>query len=353
MTRINVFSVLIRLDGGGAERSVSRMVDPLATKNVRLTRFAIDSALPGEESDPMRTLAKGSKWEIHRIATAAIRLSAIIRRERPDIIHLNCEAPEVVGLISRILTLSHPYGIVVTDHSMKSWSGARRIIGRTIRACLEAFGAVYVNCFLADQPLSRAPVVLNPTAKASPLPRGISSSPRLVVIGRVIESKRIDRVLRAASSCQWPHQIVVIGSGDAMSQLRNLVQELHLKVEFLGHQADPWADVRADDVFVTASAFEGEPLTLIEALQRGLPVLASDIPAHEKVLGNHSGIFGTPAELSKLLSECLNLSEARERFKLSAAEVERILALRDPDHIASQWRSIYESQMRTGAIREG
>ena len=41
----------------------------------------------------------------------------------------------------------------------------------------------------------------------------------------------------------------------------------------------------AFDVFATASAKEGMPLAVLEAMALGLPVVASDIPAHREVLG--------------------------------------------------------------------
>lgn len=353
MTSIDVFSVLIRLDGGGAERSVGRMVEPLSRKGVNLTRYAIDRALPGEESDPTRTLVNGSKRGIVRVLTAAVGLAAAIREGHPHIVHLNCEAPEIVGLVAKLLTIGQPYGIVVTDHSMKSWSGGRAVLGFFLRSALKAFGALYVSCFLPDDPDSKGPVVLNPTGAVTALAPGQTPYPRLVVVGRVIDSKRIDDVLVAASACGWPHEVVVIGGGIAARRLSGLASELGLQVHFLGHQKQPWSLVEANDVFVTASAFEGEPLTLIEALQRKLPVLASNIPAHIKVLGAHPGVFASSAELAERLKVCLGRPDALEAFRLPAEQVDRILQERDPDRIADQWRTVYRGRLRIGGANAG
>lgn len=344
MKSLKVLSVLIRLDGGGAERSVGRMVAPLAERNVQLLRYAIDPALPGEETDPDRTLTARSKGGFPRVLSAALSLSKAVRREKPDVVHLHCEAPELVGFLCRLLTPFQAYGIVVTDHSMKSWSGVRRLLGASIRSGLKKFGALYVDCFKPDDENETTIVVLNPTGEFQRLQAGVFSEPRILVVGRLIESKRVEQVLEAASLCHWPHKIVVTGDGSAAVYMQALASKLELDVEFLGHQADPWRTATTSDIFVSASAYEGEPLTLVEAIQRSLPVLASDIPGHIKVIGAHPGIFSSVSELSDMLADCAR-GQSLARYKVEEEERLKILEERDPRHISIQWRRIYEKSL--------
>lgn len=350
MKDLKVLSVLIRLDGGGAERSVSRMVAPLAERNVELLRYPIDPALPGEESDPGRTLTADSHGGLLRVLRAALEFSRAVRKERPDVVHLNCEAPELVGFLARLITPFQTYGVVVTDHSMKSWSGARRALGLGVRFVFKKFGALYVDCFKPDVQDSGSIVILNPTGDAAPLKPGIPSKPRLLVVGRLIESKRVEQVLEAASLCRWPHKIVIVGDGAAAGDVRARVSQLELDVDFLGHQKDPWSSATAADIFVSASAYEGEPLTLIEAIQRSLPVLASDIPGHVKVLSGHSGIFSSVAELSTFLSACIS-GRSVDQFRIADRERIIILTERDPLRISKQWKNVYEKSLVQKAIR--
>lgn len=341
MKRLSVVSVLIRLEGGGAERSVERIVAPLEKRGITLVRYAIDGPWPGEIGDSRRTLTERPSRGAKRILTAALRLAEIIRIDRPHVVHLHCEAPELVGLIARVLTLRARYSLVVTDHSMKSWSGVRAPFGAAIRWLLRRFGAVYVNCFTASNSKANIPVVLNPSATIGELAPRDTSPPRLVVIGRVIESKRIDQVLRAAHMCSWPGEVVVIGAGAAQRSLQILADDLGLDVTFHGHQSDPWSLVREQDIFVTASAFEGEPLTLIEALQHNLSILASNIPAHVKVLERHRGIFTDAVSLSKMLSSCCESEPIEDQYKVDPILLQRILDKRNPNRIAREWEKIY------------
>lgn len=348
MNTLKVISVLIRLEGGGAERSVARLVDPLAKRGITLTRYAIDGPWPGETGDPNRTLTTGPSRGMRRIFTAALNLAKVIRIEQPNVLHLHCEAPEIVGLITRLLTLNRKYGIVVTDHSMRSWSGKRAALGAAVRSILRHFQAKYVNCYLPAGPADDVPVVLNPTGPIGRLSSEDDRPPRLVVIGRVIESKRIDHVLRAAQLASWPSEVLIVGAGSASADLENLANKLGLSVTFLGHQGDPWTFVNKNDIFVSASAFEGEPLTLIEALQYNLPVLVSNIPAHIKVLGDHQGIFSTTCQLAKMLAEYYHADRRDDLFRVNHSLLQAILSRRNPDHIALEWDNIYRDATQPG-----
>ena len=52
----------------------------------------------------------------------------------------------------------------------------------------------------------------------------------------------------------------------------------------LGYTAELWAWLRRADVFVSASAFEGNPNTVLEAAASGCPMVLSDIAAHREIL---------------------------------------------------------------------
>ena len=45
------------------------------------------------------------------------------------------------------------------------------------------------------------------------------------------------------------------------------------------------------DIFVTASRFEGTPLTALEAMQKSIPLVLSDIPAHRETAADAAGSF--------------------------------------------------------------
>lgn len=84
----------------------------------------------------------------------------------------------------------------------------------------------------------------------------------------------------------------IVGDGDLYQQLKNEYQ--HFKnINFYGQVYDPEKYLQESDFLVSASLSEGMPMSVIEALSCGLPVILSDIPSHEEIMdqGNFGIIF--------------------------------------------------------------
>ncbi len=85
--------------------------------------------------------------------------------------------------------------------------------------------------------------------------------------------------------------------GDDMQQLligAGLGDRLHL----LGYRNDRWYRLAAADIFALPSYFEGLPMSVIEAMLTGLPVVASDIRGpREQVVPDVTGLLVPPAGL--------------------------------------------------------
>lgn len=104
---------------------------------------------------------------------------------------------------------------------------------------------------------------------------------RFVSVGRLSRQKGQDVLMRALALARPdlpPCQLTLVGNGPAEAELQALAGELGLSdvVSFAGYQSDPAPYLRAADTFVLASRWEGFGVALVEALQCGLPVLATD-----------------------------------------------------------------------------
>jgi len=109
---------------------------------------------------------------------------------------------------------------------------------------------------------------------------GLPDNMSFVYMGRMSEEKSVDVVLRAFSEvhAQLPHAVLMlVGSGPAERQLRTLTEELGIAdaVRFTGTlRGDELAEaVRANNIFVTASATENMPISVLEGMASGLPVV--------------------------------------------------------------------------------
>ena len=131
--------------------------------------------------------------------------------------------------------------------------------------------------------------------------------------------KRLDLLVRAfAALATLDARLVLIGRGPEERRLRALAADLGVasRVVFAGEIQDAARFFPAFDVFAAASAKEGMPLGVLEAMALGLPVVASDIVAHREVLGPQAGgvVAASVETLAAALGRLLVDAEGRARL---------------------------------------
>jgi len=77
--------------------------------------------------------------------------------------------------------------------------------------------------------------------------------------------------------------LVFLGKGPLLEDMRQLAVE---GIWVMGHVQNVSDYLKAADVLVSASHTEGMPLSVLEAMASGLPVLLSHIPPHEEIMGD-------------------------------------------------------------------
>jgi UDP-D-galactose:(glucosyl)LPS alpha-1,6-D-galactosyltransferase len=135
-----------------------------------------------------------------------------------------------------------------------------------------------------------------------------SSSPLFIYVGRVHyeAQNRVKDLIEAAGGIRGDFRIRVIGSGsDAeMARLRDLAGSLGVdsRIEWAGWSKDPWSVVNEASAMVQPSAYEGFSMVLIEALARGLPVIASEFNgiAEEAIKPGQNGWLFPPTNVEAL-----------------------------------------------------
>lgn len=127
---------------------------------------------------------------------------------------------------------------------------------------------------------------------------------RLVSCSNCIEVKRVERIVQALSMAQgfavsWLH----IGGGSGLKGLILLAQALlgplpHVEYAFQGEvPAGKVCDIYDEhdfDLFVSASASEGIPVSMMECMSRGIPVLSTDVGAVSELVNQSNGILIAP-----------------------------------------------------------
>jgi len=119
--------------------------------------------------------------------------------------------------------------------------------------------------------------------------RTVPSCPIICMVGTLYEVKRTDQAIRAFAllRTKMPRvRLRVVGDGPLRPVLESLIKELALEdgVELLGRRSDV-ADLLAQGhLFWQLSRYEGLPLTCIEAMATGLPIIGTDVPGIRDVV---------------------------------------------------------------------
>jgi glycosyltransferase involved in cell wall biosynthesis len=133
---------------------------------------------------------------------------------------------------------------------------------------------------------AQTPVTVIPNtadvARFSPAAFKRSDPVRVLFVGRLVHNKGPAVFLLAAKLAleQEPGmRFVLAGSGPLEGRLKSLARKLRIEgsVDFLGHRADIPDLLRASTVLVRPSDLEGMPLTVLEAMASGIPVVATDV----------------------------------------------------------------------------
>lgn len=128
-------------------------------------------------------------------------------------------------------------------------------------------------------------------------------------VGSLIARKGIDHLLRAcarlAPRLARPLRVLIVGDGPQRDALQRLAQELGMaeQVRFTGFQNQPLRFIAAMDIFVLASAKEGLPRVILEAMLSRKPVIASSVVgSRELVRDGDTGLLFPHGDVDALVN---------------------------------------------------
>jgi glycosyltransferase involved in cell wall biosynthesis len=110
--------------------------------------------------------------------------------------------------------------------------------------------------------------------------------PTIVTAARLAKQKQLDGLLRAFAKviAVKPARLLILGEGPLRGELEQLCQELGIadSVAMPGYESNPYRYMAKADLFVLASAWEGCPIALQEAMAAGAAVVVTDAPGGMK-----------------------------------------------------------------------
>lgn len=276
---------------------------------------------------------------------AFFEVFAIIRREKPDVLHLNSSKAGALGALAgrlcgvrRIIFTAHGWAFEENRTFLSrilikvaSWVTILLChntiaISETMRRAMHALPGTRGIRVIHN---GLSPVVTLPCeeARAFLAQKGIAADgPIIGAIAELHHIKGLEYAIQALGTSSISASFVVFGEGDEREKLEALVREYGLqeKVFFLGFVPDAAKYLSAFDIFTLPSLYEGLGFAVLEAGSAGLPVVATRVGGIPEIIeDSESGILVSPrnaTELAQAFETLIENTALRERYGTALQE---------------------------------
>jgi glycosyltransferase involved in cell wall biosynthesis len=246
----------------------------------------------------------------HRAALALGRIAACLTRSANVVAAHDMDLASVGGRVLprwTVDTLAFADALILLSESQRDYLHRREGVGRSRLATTRE--AVIANGIAMPE----VPTAAN--RSSARLAVGASEGDFVVGIVARLSAQKAHDVLFAAvakAACEVPRiRLVVIGGGERESELRSLAEDFGIgeRTRFLGIRRDVAELLPGLDVACLSSVHEGVPITLIEAMAAGLPVVATDCGAvRDLVVDGETGFVVPVGDADQLAARLVRLA---------------------------------------------
>ena len=315
-----------------------------------------------------------SRWDVRGM----LRTWAALRRCAPRLLHVHHVWPAADRYLAAIAGAARVPHLVITEHSPgTSHSRGQQALKRRELARAGAVTAVcgaVAETLVRDYGADRAHIRVVPNGAEPPDPERESSEaltirtrygatplkPLWVCAGRLDPPKGQDVLLAAVARVRdagLPFTLLLAGEGATRAALEAQARALGLadQVHFLGQVASLGPLLLAADAVALPSRLEGLPLTLLEALIRERPVVASAVGGIPEVVesGVHGRLVppGDPAALAEALEGFHRQPDAARRMGLAGGR--RVRDQYTWSRVAEQFEAVYDEVLGLASFAPG
>lgn len=366
--------VITRSERGGAQSHLFSLLEQVLVHHQPV--LVVGSADVTEGNDFLVAKARALGIEVHLLPSLITPLSpfadlaaiwellGVLRRVRPDLLHLHSSKAGLLGRVAGWLTntpsVFTAHGWAFTDGvstarkvlAVLSERWAARVTERIIAvsqydaALAQRWGVgragrmVTIENGIPDLPLQHA-------ARAGGLVR-------VVMTARFAAPKDQQELIRAVASVPGM-ELWLVGDGPNFLDAQALVQKVGVahRVHFLGRRSDVPELLAQADVFALISNYEGFPISTLEAMRAGLPAVVSDVGgAGEAVMPGVTGFVvpkGDMLELTRILKVLVDDPARRE--SMGSASRARFLARYRLENMVEQTLAVYEAVLEQQSLK--
>lgn len=330
----------------------------------------------GDEHSGLRTEATNLRVPYHPVRflkraihplfdpLALLELYRLIKKVRPDVVHLNSSKAgflgSLAGWLARTPTVFTAHGFVYNE-PMPAW---KRRMYKTMEKLSHGFHAMTITLSETEQNQALAEGIIS-AGRSTIIRHGIlppqflsrehsrtllGAAPGVFVFGCVANfypaknhATLLEAVRELAALPDNNFQVSLIGGGPLANKISATVKKNNLTpvVVSHGYVSDASRLMCGFDALVLPSSKEGFPYVLLEALHAGIPIVATNVGGNHELLGD-AGILVPPND-PKALSRALALvrKDGELRYALAQKAKKRV-ALFTRDAFLAETQRVYE-----------
>ncbi|MHC1770860.1 MAG: glycosyltransferase [Flexilinea sp.] len=365
--KINVVIVLPFFKTGGAEKMVSLLVSNLDKSRFEVTVICIFGQNQKTNMEK-RIIAQGVRIEylnkgLGFSIKTVLKVWKILNVIDPDLIHTHTSG----CIYTAPWILFHKVKMLHTIHNMPVYEAEnirrymmyilfhiRKAIPVAISKENQILTANYYH--LAYQQIE---MICNPvqTSIYRKTKRDNDSREiiRFINIGRLTKQKNQKILLTAMAEIHIQHPdicLTIVGDGPEKAELMKTTERFHMEsyVIFTGDVEDVEKYLSESDIFILPSIYEGLPLSILEAMASGLPVIASNVGGIPDIV-KENGILVSVNDVNGLIKAAQKLIDSpiirQEMSFCSLALVKQF----DISIIAEQYSKLYEKYAKIEVTR--
>lgn len=357
--------LITRAERGGAQTHVLSLAESMRTEfdiTVATGEEGFLTKACRERSIPVHIVKRLQRQVAPLTDTRAFwETRSLLQRLQPDLLHAHtCKA----GFLGRIA--GHALGVpsIYTVHSWLFGTEALSRVWAFLGAPCERLASCWCERLIMVSE-EGARVVrrhrIAPADKVVVIHNGIPDCPEravahlhfhrppvITMVARFCNVKEHEILLRAFATLKVGPRLRLVGDGPLRASCEDMARALGVagRVEFLGNRDDVPALLASSDIFVLASKFEMLPISVLEAMRAGLPVIASDVGGvRETVTDGETGLLtpsGSIPALAHALRQMVDNRDLRLRYGRASRQrfLERFLYARQEERTRSLYREV-------------
>ena len=370
----DVLQILPALETGGAERMVVHLAGELTKVGVQ-TGVVSFFDNPGSQLERKLRADQVPVWSLGKRLGPDLgmigRLRKLLRTLRPNVIHTHLSALRYV--IAGVIGLERPPRIVHTIHRvaerdsefglrwLQRWCLHRGVTliavsEEVANSCARVYHRKNVAVIPNGIPVSRE--VCRPETRANKR-RALGLDNDCFVFTcvaglRAVKNHKALIQAFAGMTNLTGSRLLLAGDGELRNELEDFVRTLRIEeqVHFLGEREDVTELLAASDAFVLSSISEGNPLSVLEAMSAGLPIVATSVGGLPELVRNGTdGLLVPPGDIEALRDAMTRIALDRDARRAMSDAVRQQAMLRfDSGVMAKSYLLEYERAGMRNAV---